>query len=193
MVDTGVPRAVDDFEGVLSDALDLVSSARSMPFSAHALVERDELLDLLEALRSGLPRELREARRILEERDRLLGEARAAAEDLLGEARHQASEVTSAAKARAERLLARSDLVRAAERRAEEVRAAAEADASRRCREADAYCDARLASLEGVLARIGEAVAAGRSQLAASRRQPSPAAVAEAEEPEFFDQDGDES
>ena len=182
MVDTGVPRAVDDFEGVLSDALDLVSSARSMPFSAHALVERDELLDLLEALRSGLPRELREARRILEERDRLLGEAR-----------HQASEVTSAAKARAERLLARSDLVRAAERRAEEVRAAAEADASRRCREADAYCDARLASLEGVLARIGEAVAAGRSQLAASRRQPSPAAVAEAEEPEFFDQDGDES
>ena len=79
-----------DVHDKLDDLTALVESARSMPMSASCIVNRGEVLALLDEMRAELPEEFDEAERILREREGVLDQARAevtqrarAAHDLL--------------------------------------------------------------------------------------------------------------
>jgi len=65
-----VPAA---YSGDLCDLLEhlreLVETARSMPLSNSAIVNRDEVLELLDETLERLPEELRQARWLLKERE----------------------------------------------------------------------------------------------------------------------------
>ena len=67
----------DSVEAILADAIDLVATARPAAMSSSVKVDRDEMLDLLEAALDRVPIEVREARRVLRDRDELLAEGRA--------------------------------------------------------------------------------------------------------------------
>jgi len=59
-------------EDLLEELIEIITSAKSMPLSSSAIVTRDEVLDLLEAIRDELPEELRRARRMLKDHEELL-------------------------------------------------------------------------------------------------------------------------
>ena len=63
--DTAGPPAEMDAQGLLRQAVDVVSTARTMPLSASVLVARDEVLSLLQGALERLPDELRQARWLL--------------------------------------------------------------------------------------------------------------------------------
>jgi hypothetical protein len=167
-------------ELLLRRTADVIANARPMPLSASVMINRDEVLEMLEEAIERLPDELRAARWLLKEREEFLAKTRRDADDIL-----------DAARARAERMVQRTEVVKAAELRARQTIDAADDEARRLRLECEDYCDQRLASFENILERTLKTVAAGRTRL-----QGSPlGGPTGADEPEpvddsgFFDQD----
>lgn len=172
-------RTQVDAEELLRRVADLIAAARPIPLSASSMIDKDEVLELLDEAIARLPDELREARWLRKEREEYLAKMRADGE-----------EITEAARARAEQMVQRTEVVKAAEHRARRIIEAAEAEARRLRLETEDFCDQKLASFEIVLERTLKMVGAGREKLQATnlaRPEPEPE-LAPADEA-FFDQD----
>jgi len=154
--DADAPPEEGKVEDLIEELIEIITSAKSMPLSSSAIVTRDEVLDLLEAIRDDLPEELRRARRMLKDHEELLAAARREAADIVGDARVQA-----------ERMVQRTEIVRQAEHRAVRIVEDAEAAARQMRHETEDYVDQKLAGFEIVLDRTIKTVRTGRERLAA--------------------------
>src|SRR3989440_11731951 len=141
-------------EALLRRVSEMIAGARPMPLSSSVMINKDEILELLDEALARLPDELRAARWLLKEREEFLGKTRRDADDIL-----------DAARARAERMVQRTEVVKAAELRARQTIDAADDEARRLRLECEDYCDQKLASFEIVLERTMKTVAAGRTKL----------------------------
>lgn len=65
---------------------DILERSKNLPFSDRVLVERSEMLDLIKEIRLKLPDELKQAKWIKEERERIISEANKDADDIVKEA-----------------------------------------------------------------------------------------------------------
>ncbi|MBN2204623.1 MAG: ATPase [Thermoleophilia bacterium] len=140
---------------VLIDKLDdLVHNARTVPLTDSVMVDREEIYDLLDQMRSTIPEEIKQARWIVKERQEMLAEAKQEAERVLKEAQD-----------RAEQLASEMEVVRLADRQAGQVLE----DAREREREirlgAEDYADEVLGNLEVNLDKFLAAVRRGRERL----------------------------
>jgi hypothetical protein len=141
--------------GILDALASAVSSARAMPMSSSVLVNRAELLDLVEQARDVLPSQLTRADEVLADADHARIEAQADADALLARARERAAQLVDA-----------EEVVAQARQRAAEIVREAEQTAEMLSRDADDYCDRRLADFEIDLGRVLSQVQAGRAKLA---------------------------
>ncbi|WP_435736419.1 hypothetical protein V5D56_16765 [Cellulosimicrobium sp. PMB13] len=154
----GVPtgdEAQAGLHAILDDLAHLVENARTMPMSASVLVHRADALALVDELRAALPEQLAHA-------DEVLAEADAVLED----AHRQAEEILTTARARAIELVQAEQVVVQAQSRAHEIVAEAQRAAEGLRRDADDYCDQRLADFEVDLGKVLAQVQAGRAKLA---------------------------
>jgi hypothetical protein len=173
-------------EAVISQVLDIINSAKSMPLSSSVIVSREEVVGLLRAALDRLPDELRQARWLLREREEFLAERTREAETLIEEVRAQA-----------ERMVQRTEIVRQANSVAQRILDDANDEARTMRHEAEDFCDQKLAGMEIVLDRLIKTVRYGRDKLASppapapvEPERESPRAVAgSTEEDGFFDQD----
>jgi hypothetical protein len=147
-------EAQDDTEAYIAEAIALVSQAKAMPLSSSVLVQRDELIELLEIALQRLPAELAEARRMLLDREDFLAESQRAADGIMEEARIHA-----------ERMVQRTEVVRQANHVAQRILDDANEEARRRRHEVDDYVGRQLARFEIVLDRTLKTVQAGREKL----------------------------
>jgi cell division septum initiation protein DivIVA len=177
-----------EVEQLLDRIVDLIDQARPMPLSTSAMINKDEILDLLNEVKIRMPEELRAARWLLKEREEFLEKVKREGEDLLDEARGQA-----------ERMVQRTEVVKAAEQRGRQIVERAEARARQMRHEAEDFVDTKLGSFEAALERITAQVVAGREKLqavATPRPEDDLSDVAQFgahgdERTEFFDQDQD--
>ncbi|MGW1763207.1 DivIVA domain-containing protein [Streptomyces sp. NPDC002073] len=143
-----------DVQKKLDEIVETIGSARSMPMSASCVVNRAELLALLDEVRQALPGSLAQARQLIGGRDQMVEEARQEAERIIETAHLQRgslisdTEVARRSQAEADRILDE------ARRQAEEIRA-----------EADDYVDSKLANFEVVLTKTIGSVGRGRDKL----------------------------
>ncbi|WP_326618278.1 ATP synthase F0 subunit B [Streptomyces decoyicus] len=143
-----------DVQKKLDDIVATVGGARSMPMSASCVVNRAELLAMLEEVRAALPGSLAQAQELLGGREQMVEQARAEAERIIETAHAQRgslisdTEVARQSQDEADRILAE------ARREAEEIRA-----------EADDYVDSKLANFEVVLTKTIGSVDRGREKL----------------------------
>lgn len=166
-----------DIHDLLETLRDVIETARSMPLSNSAIVNRDEALELLEDVVDRLPEELRQARWLLKER-----------EEYLARARREADEILAAARSRAESMVQRTEVVREAQRVARITLDQAEAQGRQIRNQAEDYVDTKLAGFEMTLERTLAAVQKGRRRLQAfTPEDPAPALLEP--EPTVFDQD----
>ncbi len=187
-----------DLAGRLQQLEDMVQDAKSMPLSSSVLVNKDEVLDMLNAMQEDLPDEIKQARWIVKDREELLAKARAEGDRLIEQAREE--------QLRAAR---KEAVVMRANEEAERILAEADDKARVMVEEAEDYVDAKLAQFEialrkileesqvttKALARTLEQVELGREKLRA------PATAAEQEfapdrgerrrETEFFDEEAE--
>lgn len=71
----------------------LLNEARRVPFTGKVMVDEEEVLAIIEDIRSHLPDELRQAQWMVLEKERLLKEARDEAERLLEDGRRRATQL----------------------------------------------------------------------------------------------------
>ena len=165
--------------------------ARPMPLSSSSMVNKEDLLRVVDEAIARLPEEMRAARWLLKER-----------EEFLSKVRREGDEILELARGRAERLVQRTEVVKTAERRARQLVEAAREQTSRMRRETEDYCDDKLAVFERLLVSTKEAVSSGRQRLQETaldrerERLETEAVAREAEESPsrsvFFDQDFDD-
>lgn len=149
-----IEETTDDLEGLLLRVREVIETSRAMPMSASVLVNREEVVELLDDAIDVLPEELRRARWLLKER-----------EEFLAQARRDADDIIEAARVQAERMVERTEVVREARRHAQSVVDAADAEARQLKHEAEDYIDQKLAAFEVVLERTMQAVQKGRQRL----------------------------
>lgn len=68
---------------------DLLEKSKSIPFSSKSIVDKEEMLDLIKEIRLKLPDELKQAKWIKEERQRILVEAQKEADGIVKEAENR--------------------------------------------------------------------------------------------------------
>ena len=178
----GPPEAAFEggVEAVLAELVDVLTTARPVPPSSSVMVNREELLALVDEVSALLPDELRAARRLLRER-----------EDYLAGVQREGEDILEAARERAERMVSRTEVVRQAQATARRAIEAAEGESRRLRHEAEDWCDAQLASLETALDASMRSVKAGRARL--SGPPPAPAIDVTIDDHAFFDQDSEET
>lgn len=155
MSDFEFPEQKISLEEALSAIADLVENAKAMPLSASVLIQRDEILFLVDAALDAIPVEIRQAQMMLRER-----------QEIADKARFEADEIIAAATSKAERLVARAEIVRQANQNAARLVQEAKEDAARIKYAAQDFVDQKLASFEVALDAITKSVKAGRAKLA---------------------------
>jgi F0F1-type ATP synthase membrane subunit b/b' len=138
----------------LTQLEEMVRDAKSMPLSSSALLNRDEVLDLIEDLKASLPDEIKQARWVVKDREELLAKARRDAEGMVEQARAEQL-----------RLASHEAVMQRAKEEAERIVQEADDDARRLRLEAEDYVDAKLAQLEGTLQKILENTIASNDAL----------------------------
>ena len=68
---------------------DILDKSRGVPFSNKCIVDKDEILDIIKEIRLKLPDELKQAKWIKEERQRILVEAQNEADEIIKEAENR--------------------------------------------------------------------------------------------------------
>ncbi len=118
----------------------LVVHARKVPMTDQVILERAAVLELIDQLHAAIPEEVRQARKINQETDRVLAHARGEAEGIIAAAQEQAAI-----------LLQDQAIIRRAEERAEEITGRAGQRAEETMRGADQYAADVLLRLQGDL------------------------------------------
>ncbi|MFD5815015.1 cell division initiation protein [Streptomyces sp. NPDC127038] len=143
-----------DVQKKLDEIVSAVGSARSMPMSASCVVNRADLLAMLEEVRQALPGSLAQAQELIGGREEMVERARQEAERIIETAHAERgslisdTEVARRSQNEADRILNES------RKEAEEIRA-----------EADDYVDSQLANFEVVLTKTLGSVGRGREKL----------------------------
>ena len=132
----------------------LISSGRNMPLTSNVIIDQTRALDLMDQLRVAVPEEVRQAKRINEETERIVERAQEEAERILARAQEQAAF-----------LIEERELTRAAELKSKEIIADGQREADEIRRGADEYAASVLVKLEGVLIRELQSIKHGLAML----------------------------
>lgn len=140
---------------IIENLIQQVKDARSVPLSRDgALVNRQEVIELLEQLREQLPDDVQVANEILEAKETVIDEGRRAAEALIDKAKDQAR-----------RLISEHSILAQAQREAQGLLQMAEIEVEKMRLETNKYIDARLANFEVSLNKTLDAVKRGREKM----------------------------
>ncbi|MDO4260325.1 MAG: hypothetical protein Q4C87_12480 [Actinomycetaceae bacterium] len=127
---------------------DLARTARTVPLSAAVMLNRAEILDLLDQAREALPDDLKAADAVVADADAVLGRADSAAEVTIAEANSRARATLDDAREKADQLL------RDANEQAEDILARAHNEAERLTVDAQAQADATIADATAEAERL---------------------------------------
>lgn len=139
---------------LLDQLEEVISTGSTLPFTSRRMVDEQEILDILDQIRMSIPEELKAARRVAQEREQMLADARAEADRMLRDAEQNAAG-----------RLSEHSLVRIAEGRASEIEEQAIREAQQVREEADAYAYRVLQRLRDQVTQVGQTVERGLREM----------------------------
>lgn len=143
-----------DVDQRLEELAILIEEAKAVPLSASCMVNRAQVLDMIEDIREALPESLSDADQLLAEREGVVAEGRIEADRLIAEARAEQMQ-----------MLSQHEVYLVAVAESEALRSETLDEVTRMRRETDDYIDGRLASFEITLHKTLTAVERGRDKL----------------------------
>ena len=128
-------NTVDSILGMMEG---IVDSAKIFPMThGKVLIDQEQFLDMLAELRSQLPRELEDARRIVADRS-----------NILETAKKEAEMTTRVAEERARKLVDHDEIVKQAQMKANEIMSTAQLQSRELKKAAMEYADSMLAQVD---------------------------------------------
>ncbi|MEV1024023.1 ATP synthase F0 subunit B [Streptomyces sp. NPDC050264] len=143
-----------DVQKKLDEIVAAVGSARSMPMSASCVVNRADLLSMLEEVRQALPGSLAQAQELIGGREQMVEQARA-----------EADRIIETAHAERGSLISDTEIARRSQNEGDRILSEARQEAEEVRAEADEYVDSKLANFEVVLTKTLGSVGRGREKL----------------------------
>lgn len=143
-----------DLLNALNDLEELVESSGKIPMTKKVLIDEDKVLDILDHIRTTIPEEIRQAKWIIQEREKVMQDSQKEAMRIMEDAQKQV-----------EKQAEDSEIVRQAKIIAEEIVQKAESIAREIKEGARGYADDILANLEGNLEVILRQIEQGRTEL----------------------------
>ncbi|MDO4178549.1 MAG: hypothetical protein Q4D21_05085 [Phascolarctobacterium sp.] len=147
-------------ENIFGELENMINGATRMPLMDKLLIEENELINLLDDLREAIPKEVKNADRVLEEQKQIVNKAYADAEMIVQQAKSEAERIVGAAQAKADEMVKQEEIVKQAEAVAEELKANALAYEEETKKSADEYAirvkQDSLTYADDMLAYIGE-------------------------------------
>jgi F0F1-type ATP synthase membrane subunit b/b' len=125
---------------LLDQLEEMVGVSKRVPFSHRVMVEEDEFAELVEQLRLAIPSEVKQAQRVIRDRERIIAEAQ-----------QEASHIIENARSRAEYLVSNEGILNEAKQRSEEILRAAEERRKREKGEIDVYAMQQFNRIEQAL------------------------------------------
>jgi len=116
----------------------LVAAGKKLPLTNNVVLDQATILELIDQLRTSVPEEVRQARRITEDAGRITDRAKEEGDTIVARAQEQAAQ-----------MLEERELVRAAQQRAAEILDQAQEEGREVRRGADEYAAGVLIRLEG--------------------------------------------
>ena len=127
---------------LLDQLEELVSLGKRVPMSRRVMVEEADFLIIVDNLRVAVPNEIKQAQRVIKERERVIGEAQ-----------DEASHIIQKARDRAQSMVSDHVIVDEARKRAEEILRKAEEEQQRTRGELDFYTYEQLQLVEDAVIR----------------------------------------
>lgn len=138
----------------LNELEEIIENSIKVPMTRRVLVDEDRLLDMLDRIRTTLPEEIRQAKWIIQEREKVLAETKKEAGRIMEDVQKQL-----------ERRIDESEIARLAKEKAEETVERAENIAREIKQGARDYADEVLNELEKKIESIVAEIRNGRAEL----------------------------
>jgi hypothetical protein len=119
---------------------ELVGVGKRVPFSGRVMVEEEQFLALIDQLRIAVPNEIKQAQRVIRERERIVADAQ-----------ETAARIIDAAQKKAEYALSHDGLLNEARQQSEQILALAEEKRKRSLGEIDVYAIDQFNKIEDAL------------------------------------------
>ena len=129
---------------------ELFNESRPIPLTSNVIVDEDRMLDLIDQMRIAIPEAVKDAQKMVAEKDRTLAQAQ-----------EEANRTIRIARDKSDGMLDRDSIVEAAQARADQVLDQARLDAEMIRQEADDYTLESLTALEIELERLNNQVRNG--------------------------------
>ena len=159
---------------------DMLEKSRNVPFSGKCVVDKEEILDIIKEIRLKLPEELKQAKWVKEERQRILVEAQNEAEsrvkqavldgktqahDLRVEAQNEADEIIKEAENRIISMIDEHEITRKAYEKKVEIIETANEMSREISKGTKEYADSVLAGIEVALQDAMKVIQNNRKEL----------------------------
>jgi hypothetical protein len=128
----------------------LIANGKKLPMTNNVVIDKDAAFDLIDELRAAIPEEIRAAKRINTEGERILEKAQEEAERIVASAQEQAAF-----------LIEERGLTAAAEQESGRIIGLAQSESAEVRRGADEYAAAVLIGLEGEVVRTLQSIKKG--------------------------------
>jgi vacuolar-type H+-ATPase subunit H len=139
---------------VLETLEDLVEKSSGVPFSGKCLIDREEVLEIIKEMRLKLPDDIKQAKWVKEERQRILLEAQKEANNILKDAENKIASLVDEHEITKKAYEQANEIVGSAQKNAREIRLGA--------RE---YADSVLNKVEEILTDATDVIKTNRSEL----------------------------
>ena len=126
---------------IFDDLYNLISEANRIPLTDNLIVEESDLSAILDDLKEAIPKEVKNAGKVLEDSKNILNSAREEAAATVEKANAEAEHIITAAKEEAERLVRQEEIVRQAEMLAKDIKTSAQRYEDEIKQGADQYAD----------------------------------------------------
>lgn len=169
-----------DVYGILNELLELPDKALRLPMNTLVGFNHERFGHLVLKIRANLPEDMKRARKLTRDSEKIVGaardsakaemdRARADADRAIAEGKEQAERIIRDAREEAARLVEQSEICRMAEAQARETRHNAEIEASDIRQGADDYARDVLMNIEGVMEKAIGTIRRGREALDRAR------------------------
>ena len=109
-------------ENIFEQIFAMVSQASRVPFTDTIFMDEGKLVNLLDELREAIPREIKNASQVLDDKKSIVSKARQDAEIILQNAKIEAEGIVSEASKQAEAMVQQEEVVAQAHATAEEIK-----------------------------------------------------------------------
>ncbi|MDD7593649.1 MAG: ATPase [Peptoniphilaceae bacterium] len=154
-----------DILQLIEELEDVMEDASSIPLSKKVAIDPDEVFEILREIRASLPEEIRQAKWVNDERDRILQEANEQAQQLTDQAQKRVEDSDKEMQQRFQDLVNDHRITQEAQKRGEQMIASAQ-EQSRQIRQSVfAYVDEILANTQDNLQSVIQELSHNRDEL----------------------------